>query len=74
MREIRRAAPHRGPHGGCGARGGYGLVNIRQRLEGYFGSDGALTIDRDAGRGLTVVSVSLPLTRVEPKGRAEVLR
>ena len=55
-------------------RGGYGLVNIRQRLEGYFGSDGALTIDRDAGRGLTVVSVSLPLTRVEPKGRAEVLR
>ena len=44
-----------------GARGGYGLSNIRQRLDGYFGSDAALTIDRDRTRDLTVVSMSLPL-------------
>jgi signal transduction histidine kinase len=44
-----------------GARGGYGLVNIRQRLRGYFGADGVLTIDRDAARGETTVSISLPI-------------
>ena len=48
-------------------RGGYGLVNIRQRLEGYFGDDAALSIDRSTG--MTVVSVSLPLLRQEPRPR-----
>jgi signal transduction histidine kinase len=47
------------------ARGGYGLVNVRQRLEGYFGSAAALSVSRDAGR--TVVSVSLPFLRQEPR-------
>ena len=41
--------------------GGYGLANIRQRLEGYFGEAAALTIERDGTRGRTIVSVSLPL-------------
>jgi len=40
--------------------GGYGLANIRQRLEGYFGQAAALTIDRDADRSRTIVSVSFP--------------
>jgi signal transduction histidine kinase len=41
--------------------GGYGLSNVRQRLEGYFGDAAALTIERDGDRGRTIVSVSLPL-------------
>jgi sensor histidine kinase YesM len=40
---------------------GYGLANIRQRLGGYFGADAALTIERDAEREKTIVSVSMPL-------------
>jgi signal transduction histidine kinase len=44
-----------------GPRGGYGLTNIRQRLAGYFGPDGALTIDRDRAREETIVSICLPL-------------
>ena len=48
-------------------RGGYGLVNVRQRLEGYFQSNATLTVDRDAATGITTVSVSLPLVRQEPR-------
>ncbi len=47
------------------ARGGYGLLNIRQRLEGYFGSSAALSVARR--EDLTVISVSLPLVRQEPR-------
>jgi LytS/YehU family sensor histidine kinase len=50
------------------AGGGYGLVNVQQRLEGYFGSDGGLTVTRSDG--LTIVAVSLPLVRQEPKPHA----
>jgi anti-sigma regulatory factor (Ser/Thr protein kinase) len=50
-------------------RGGYGLVNIRQRLEGYFGSAATLSIERS--EGVTTVSISLPLAREEPRARAE---
>jgi two-component system LytT family sensor kinase len=46
--------------------GGYGLVNVRERLEGYFGAAAELSIDRDDARGLTVVSISFPLRTVEP--------
>jgi anti-sigma regulatory factor (Ser/Thr protein kinase) len=46
-------------------RGGYGLVNIRQRIEGYFGSQAALSVDRSGG--VTTVSVTLPLLRQEPR-------
>jgi signal transduction histidine kinase len=45
--------------------GGYGLVNIRQRLEGYFGSEAALSVKRSDG--VTTVSVALPLLRQEPR-------
>ncbi len=53
-------------------RGGYGLVNIRQRLEGYFASDAALTVDRDDVARTTTVSVSLPLLRQEPRTQPAV--
>jgi len=46
--------------------GGYGLSNIRQRLDGYFGAAGALEISRDVERQLTIVSVWLPLLHTEP--------
>jgi hypothetical protein len=46
---------------GRSTNGGYGLANVRQRLAGYFGASAALGIERDAARGRTVVSVSLPL-------------
>ena len=47
------------------ARGGYGLVNVRQRLDGYFGASAALSLTRTDG--VTAVSISLPLIRQEPK-------
>ena len=51
-----------------GARGGYGLLNVRQRLDGYFGADAALSVvRRDA---TTIVSVTLPLVRQEPRTHA----
>jgi two-component system, sensor histidine kinase YesM len=48
-------------------RGGYGLVNIRQRLEGYFGADATFTVSRSEGQ--TTVSIALPLLRHEPRSR-----
>ena len=48
--------------------GGYGLANIRQRLEGYFGSAAALRIERDQAAALTVVAVELPFLRDTPAG------
>ena len=53
-----------------GPRGGYGLSNIRQRLDGYFGADAALTIDRDDEHGRTVVAMSLPIVDLETIGGA----
>src|SRR5205823_9555420 len=45
--------------------GGYGLLNVRRRLEGYFGSSADLSVLRQDG--LTVVSVSLQFLRQEPR-------
>ena len=42
------------------SRNGYGLANIRRRLQGYFGDHAALVIERDEAAGLTMVSVELP--------------
>jgi two-component system sensor histidine kinase YesM len=42
--------------------GGYGLRNIRERLQGHFGQTASLTIDRDTAQGMTVVSLRLPRT------------
>ena len=52
--------------------GGYGLANIRQRLEGYFGSSATLRIDRDQAAALTVVAVELPFLRETPQGEPAV--
>ena len=56
--------------------GGYGLANIRHRLRGYFGDRAALIIERDQPRGLTVVSVQMPLLTSVPSSPApqEALR
>ncbi|HXN46088.1 MAG TPA: histidine kinase [Bryobacteraceae bacterium] len=42
--------------------GGYGLRNIRARLEGHFGDAASLHIDRDTALGMTVVAIHLPRT------------
>jgi sensor histidine kinase YesM len=41
-------------------RGGHGLASIRRRLHGYFGDAAALDVARDAGRGRTIVSLTMP--------------
>ncbi len=46
--------------------GGYGLRNIRERLQGHFGEAAGLTIDRDTALGMTVVSLRLPLAMPQP--------
>ena len=43
---------------------GYGLLNIRKRLNGYFGDAALLRARSDTTTGLTVVSVEMPATRV----------
>ncbi|HEY3128983.1 MAG TPA: histidine kinase [Acidobacteriota bacterium] len=43
------------------ANGGYGLRNVRQRLQGYFGEAAQLKVERDKLSNLTVVSVEIPL-------------
>ncbi len=42
--------------------GGYGLRNIRERLQGHFGDAASLHIDRDSALGMTVVAIHLPRT------------
>jgi LytS/YehU family sensor histidine kinase len=46
--------------------GGYGLRNIRERLQGHFGAAAFLAVDRDAALGMTVVSVRLPIATSQP--------
>ena len=41
--------------------GGYGLRNVRERLQGHFGNGAMLRIERDEARGMTVASVEMPL-------------
>jgi LytS/YehU family sensor histidine kinase len=45
-------------------RGGYGLRNVRERLQGHFGDAARLSIGRDTTRQLTVVSVEMPAAPV----------
>ncbi len=40
--------------------GGYGLANVRRRLDGYFGDAASLTIERDDAGGRTVASIAMP--------------
>lgn len=46
--------------------GGYGLRNIRERLQAHFGEAANLTVDRDTTLGMTVVSLCLPLAVPQP--------
>ncbi len=48
---------------------GYGLRNVRRRLEGYFGGRASLVISRDAVRGLTVALLRIPATNSEVQER-----
>jgi anti-sigma regulatory factor (Ser/Thr protein kinase) len=41
-------------------QGGYGLANIRRRLEGYFGGTATLRVERDTARGRTIASIEMP--------------
>ncbi len=43
-----------------GAGEGYGLRNIRERLQGYFGEETALRIGRDEARDMTLVTIEMP--------------
>jgi sensor histidine kinase YesM len=45
---------------------GYGLRNIRERLQAHFGEAAGLTVDRDTTLGMTVVSLCLPLAVPQP--------
>jgi sensor histidine kinase YesM len=50
------------------AGAGYGLWNIRARLQGYFGDRAAFSISRDAPGAATVASIELPLvTQAVPR-------
>ena len=42
--------------------GGYGLRNIRERLQGHYGDAASLHIDRDGALGMTAVAIRLPRT------------
>jgi LytS/YehU family sensor histidine kinase len=42
------------------SNGGYGLRNVRERLQGHFGDAAGLHIDRDTALGLTAVTLRLP--------------
>jgi anti-sigma regulatory factor (Ser/Thr protein kinase) len=44
--------------------GGYGLRNIRERLQGHFGDAASLNIERDNRLGMTVVTVEMPQATV----------
>jgi len=47
--------------------GGFGLRNVRERLEGHFGGEAALSVRRDEDRGKTVVALRMPLARLESR-------
>ncbi len=42
------------------SRNGYGLHNVEERLQRYFGEKGRLTISRDALRNMTLVHIEMP--------------
>jgi signal transduction histidine kinase len=45
--------------------GGYGLVNVRERLAGHFGDAARLDVSRDDAAGRTAVILSLPLVTAD---------
>jgi LytS/YehU family sensor histidine kinase len=53
-------------------RTGYGLKNIRRRLEGHFGTAAAFSIGHDDTRHMTVAMVTLPFLSDEPRSTVAV--
>jgi signal transduction histidine kinase len=45
---------------------GFGLRNVRERLQGHFGDAASLSIGRDATSGMTVVGIEIPRTVPQP--------
>ena len=62
VRDSGPGFPHSDPEGRRERTdGGYGLANVRQRLEGHYGEDASLRITR-LDEGLTAVTLRLPST------------
>jgi signal transduction histidine kinase len=47
---------------------GYGLANVERRLKGHFDDEASLSFRRDEERGLTRVSIDLPIARLRGSG------
>jgi signal transduction histidine kinase len=47
--------------------GGYGLRNIRERLEGHFGGAATLNVERDSAVGMTAVTLRIPCPAPQPQ-------
>ncbi|WP_321476324.1 histidine kinase [uncultured Paludibaculum sp.] len=45
----------------CGPDSGHGLKNVRERLAGYYGERGRLTLSRDADLHVTTATIELPV-------------
>lgn len=57
----------------CGKpQNGYGLKNIRERLEGNFGSAAALKLERNQQEALTIVSIEMPLKMLPHEEKLEI--
>jgi signal transduction histidine kinase len=54
--------------------GGYGLVNVRERLAGHFGDAARLDVTRDDAAGRTAVILSLPLVTAGAPRSTKVTR
>jgi sensor histidine kinase YesM len=48
----------------------HGLRNVRERLEGHFGSAASLTVRRDETDGMTVVAIETPFLLAPPSDGA----
>lgn len=50
---------------------GYGLRNVRERLQGYCGKEAGLELKRDEGRAETTARIWLPVRRMDELRRAK---
>ena len=64
---VQDSGPGFGGEGTTATTGGYGLRNIEQRLDGYFGGAASLTRRRDEARGRTIISIEMPASRQVPR-------
>lgn len=49
---------------------GFGLLNIRRRLDGHFGADASISINRERDPDRTSVAITLPLLHQDPGSQA----